>query len=257
MLTVAVIATGVFFYRLRNVPLALVETAPASVKPAQVAAVNKAPTVPVRATGTPAVVGHGIIKFKVPFTAQAPFGEWSDPRQQDACEEASVLMAVSWARGETFTLQQAKEKILAMADWEQKKYDNYQDTSARDTVERFFKEYYNYQQAWVVENIKLPDIINQLEQGNLVIVPANGQALHNPFFTAPGPVEHMLLIIGYDYGTKEFITNEAGTRHGQDYRYGQDVLYAAIRDYPTGHHAPIVGIQKTMIVVQKQATKVE
>src|SRR4030042_6174940 len=30
------------------------------------------------------------------FTTQAPFGEWNDPRQQDACEEASVLIAYKW-----------------------------------------------------------------------------------------------------------------------------------------------------------------
>lgn len=222
--------------------------------PTKVPIVSVAPiSSSITTTSTPNSTGSNIkvIKINVPFTSQAPFGEWSDPRQQNACEEASVLMAIYWANGQSFSLQEAKDKILAIADWEQKKYENYIDTSARDTVERLFKEYFQYQKAFVVENIVSQDIINELVKGNLVIVPANGQTLKNKFFQVPGPLEHMLVIIGYDYQTKEFITNDPGTRQGKDYRYNQDVLFNAIRDYPTGYHEPIVGIQKTMIVVQK------
>lgn len=41
--------------------------------------------------------GQSTILYDVPFAAQAPFGEWSDKRQQDGCEEVSALMAVKWA----------------------------------------------------------------------------------------------------------------------------------------------------------------
>jgi len=192
-----------------------------------------------------------LIKLDVPFIAQAPFGEWSDLRQQNACEEAAAIIAVYWAKGQNLSLQEAKNKILAISDWEQKNYGIYQDTSARDTVDRIFKEYLGYQKVKVVNNITTQNIIDELVKGNLVIVPANGQALKNKFFRFPGPLEHMLVIIGYDYRSKEFITNDPGTRHGKDYRYNQEVLFNAIRDYPTGYHRPIVGVQKTMIVVQK------
>ena len=30
--------------------------------------------------------------YDVPFTSQAPFADWKDPRQQEGCEEASILM---------------------------------------------------------------------------------------------------------------------------------------------------------------------
>jgi len=192
-----------------------------------------------------------IIKLIVPFTAQAPFGEWSDPRQQNGCEEASALIAVSWARGKTFTLQEAKDTILAISDWELEKYGSYQDASAADTVKRIFNEYFDFHQAEVVNNITLQDIINELQNGNLVVIPANGQAIHNRFFQVPGPDEHMTVIIGYDYQTKEFITNDPGTRQGKNYRYDQEVLFNAIRDYPTGNHLPIKGVSKVMIVVKK------
>jgi len=192
-----------------------------------------------------------VIKLDVPFTPQAPFGEWSDLRQQNACEEAAVIMAMYWVRGQSLSPQEAKDKIIAISDWEQQRYGIYQDTSARDTAERIFKEYFEYQKVNVVNNITLQDIINELTKNNLVIAPANGQTLNNPFFNSPGPERHMIVITGYDYRAKEFITNDPGTKRGQDYRYDQDVLFNAIRDYETGYHQPIAGIKKNMIVVQK------
>lgn len=195
------------------------------------------------------IVKKTTIKLEVPFSVQAPFREWSDPRQQNACEEVAAIMAMYWVKGEKLSALETRQEIIAISDWEEKTYGFYQDSSAKDTMERIFKTYYNYQKVELVENIKISDIIFQLEMGNLVIVPANGQKLNNPFFTPPGPEYHMLVIIGYDYETAEFIVNESGTKHGQDYRYNENVLFSAIRDYPTGYHETIIGESKNMIVV--------
>ncbi|MDD4332545.1 MAG: C39 family peptidase [Patescibacteria group bacterium] len=191
------------------------------------------------------------ILLNVPFTSQAPYGEWKDKRQQDGCEEASALMAVYWARGKKLTKEIAKKEILAIADYEKKKYGSYVDTSASTTVERIFNDYFKFENVEVVYDIKLEDIIKELEAGNVVIIPANGRKLGNSNFTAPGPDRHNVLIRGYDYKTKEFITNDAGTRRGEKYRYKEKVLFKAIRDYSTGDHAPIKGEKKVMIVVKK------
>ncbi len=192
-----------------------------------------------------------IVKLDVPFVSQAPFGEWSDPYQQNGCEEASAIMAVHWAKGIDLPLQEAKEEIIAISDWQNKQYGIYQDTSAYDTVKRIFKEYLKYQKVEVVDNINSKDVINELVKGNLVIVPANGRVLNNPSFKPPGPVAHMLVIIGYDYLTEEFITNEPGINYGKDYRYDADVMFEAFRDYPTGNYEPINTDVKTMIIVRK------
>ncbi|MDP3954487.1 MAG: C39 family peptidase [bacterium] len=193
-----------------------------------------------------------IIKAEVPFTSQAPFGDWSDPRYQDGCEEASALMAVYWARGISgITAQTASDQIIGMSDWEQMSYGSFHDTSAQDTVDRIFKQYFNHKNVKVLNGVSAGDIINELEKENLVVIPADGQALRNPFFTSPGPERHMLVIIGYDYGTQEFITNDPGTRSGRDYRYDKNILFNAIRDYPSGYHEPIIGINKNIIVVSK------
>lgn len=188
----------------------------------------------------------------VPFAAQAPFGEWSDPRQQDGCEEVSVLMAMRWVAGaKSISKDEAKKEILAISDYEEKNYGGYHDTSAADTADRIIKEYFKYGKASVKYGIGAEDVIGELEQDNLIIVPANGRALGNPNFTPPGPDRHMLVVKGYDAAKDEFITNDPGTRQGENYRYKSSVLINAVRDYPSGNHLPIVEERKAMIVIEK------
>lgn len=190
-----------------------------------------------------------LILLDVPFTSQAPFGEWSDQRQQDGCEETSALMAIAWARGEKLDKEKAKKEILAIADYEKNKYGSFIDTNTADTVERIIKGYFSYEKTKAVENITIDQIKAELYKGNLVLVPCNGRRLSNPNYTAPGPERHMLVIRGYNPVKKEFITNDAGTRKGEGYRYKEDVLYKAIVDYPTGDHEPIEKEIKAMIIV--------
>ncbi len=192
------------------------------------------------------------ILLNVPFTSQAPFGNWRDPIEQNGCEEASALMAVYWARQKKLTPAIALKEIIASSNYEQKKYNNYYDTSAPDTVKRIFNGYFNFTNAEVKNIESADDIITELSNGKLVIAPANGQKLGNPHYTRPGPLEHNLVIKGFDFTTNEFITNDAGTRRGNGYRYKKDVLWQALRDYPTGRREPIKKIIKDMIVISPE-----
>ena len=198
-----------------------------------------------------ATVAHKTVLLDVPFTAQAPLGNWKDPRQQHGCEEASVLMALRWARGKTLFATQAQQQILAMADWEQKKYGNYVDTSAIDTAERLVKKYAGYENVSVRYDIGVQDIKDELDNGNVVVAPMNGRLLKNPYFKRPGPLQHMLLIRGYDNTRGEFITNDPGTRRGKGYRYPYAILMGALRDYPTGNNEEIKNVRTAMIVIKK------
>lgn len=189
------------------------------------------------------------VLFDMPFASQAPFGEWSDPRQQDGCEEASALMAVKWGRGEALTKEQARQEIIAASEYQKNAFGHHHDTSAKDTIERIFKGYFNYEAVKLKQIDKVEDIVSELYAGNIVIVPASGQILKNPNYTAPGPERHMLLIRGYDPISEEFITNDPGTRKGEGYRYSESVVFGAIRDYLTGHELPIDGVEKVMIIV--------
>lgn len=180
-----------------------------------------------------------IIDKRVPFTSQSPLGEWSDPRQQDSCEEAVSLMAISWLfEIPNYPTEIWRDKLLDLSDFQKEKYGEYRDASLADIKSRILEDYFDYQDAEIKKISSAEDIVDELESGRLVLIPANGQALKNPNFKAPGPERHMVLVKGYDYGTEEFITNDPGTRKGADYRYPADVLYEAIRSYKTGYHEP-------------------
>lgn len=193
-----------------------------------------------------------LIDISVPFTVQAPFAQWKDKRQQDACEEAAALMAVYWAENKTLNPTLARDEILNISQFEEDNFGTSVDTSAQETVQRIFQGYFNFQNVSVKEVATSSAIISELEKGHVVIVPANGRLLNNPHFTSPGPERHNLLIRGFDPLTQEFIANDAGIKEGEKYRYPREVVFAAIRDYPTGDHVPIAEIKKVMIVVSKE-----
>jgi hypothetical protein len=189
--------------------------------------------------------------MSVPFTSQAPYGKWSDLRQEDGCEEASALMAIKWARNEKLTKETALKEIIGSSNYTLKKYKEYRDVSVADTVNWIIKDYFKYQKAVVKENITLKEIIAEINKGNLILAPLNGQLVKNPYYTAPGPINHMIVIRGYDANKKIFITNDAGTRRGELYKYDEQVLYKAIRAYPTGSHEPNKIIKKDVIIIWK------
>ena len=206
---------------------------------------------PVKAATNQAATKATLI-MPVPFTSQAPNANWRDQRQEDGCEEATALMAMAWARGEKNKTKNTWEKaIINLSDFEQKKYGEYRDVTLKDMVAWIFKDYFKYEKVSLKPVSSARDILSELEKGNLVLLPMNGQLLKNPNFKSPGPSTHMILIKGYDYKTKEFITNDPGTRKGENYRYSEKIIFGAIRVYPTGYHLVIKKLDKVMILVEK------
>lgn len=188
---------------------------------------------------------------KVPFSAQAPYGGWKDQRQEDGCEEMSSLLAIKWAKNQKLTKEEALKEVLTISNWEQKKYGEYRDISSSDTLKWIINDYFGYKKAALKKAATLNDIINELKKGNIIISPMNGQLLHNPYYSAPGPLHHMIVIIGYNEQKKVFITNDPGTKRGESYRYNINTLYKAINDYPTGYHKENKTIQKNIIIISK------
>lgn len=189
------------------------------------------------------------VRYSVPFTSQAPTGDWSKSVFQDGCEEASTLMVWMAREGKKLTREEVKAKLIEMATFETKRIGHGVDTDAVTTRDLLLDQYFGITDADLrVYDFTLEELKLALQDG-LVIVPTNGRALDNPNFTAPGPLQHMLVITGYDLAKKEFITNDPGTRKGEGYRYPEQVLYDAIREYPTGKHLPITTERRVMIVV--------
>lgn len=187
------------------------------------------------------------VMLDVPFSAQAPFGDWSSP-YNEACEETSVAMAIAWARGEALTPARAREEILRLVDFEQYHFGYHEDTAIRETA-KLITRHYRHEGVSVLYDIGRDDIRRALADGNIVIVPVAGAALPNPYFIVPPPY-HMLVVIGYDDDAQEFITNDPGTRNGEGLRYAYDVLEQAIHDW-TGSDEAIFSGRRGMIIVGK------
>lgn len=198
----------------------------------------------------PDVVKASSALLNVPFTSQAPTGNWADPRQEDACEEAAVLMAWSWVKNLPITPAAAEKTITDMSDFETAHYGNFYDSDAQDTA-KFFTDYYGYKNFEVKIDPTLEDIKNALRAGKLVIAPANGRKIGNPHYKSPGPLTHFMVIKGFDDAKGVFITNDSGTQYGKDWNYKYDNLYNALVNYPSGHHEDQTGRPKAMIVVTK------
>jgi hypothetical protein len=191
------------------------------------------------------------VKLSVPFVAQAPHAQWDDPQYQDACEEASILMAHAWATGSgNISKNDAEKEMEKMFEREKELFgEDVIDTSAQDTA-RLYEIYFG-KAAAVRENVTMEDLYALLSQDKIIIVPTNGKALGNPNFTDGGPDRHMLVIIGFDREKREFITNDPGTRLGRGYKYKDSTLFNAIRDYATGHKEEIIGARKNIIVIEQ------
>lgn len=185
--------------------------------------------------------------LSVPFVLQAPFGDWGEP-WQDACEEASVLMAAAWLKNKTFAPAEAKQKILEMVDYEIYNFGYHRDTSLGQTA-KLLKLFGEIENLKLVYDIDLGDIKQELASGNIVIVPAAGAVLtiENPYFSSP-PIYHMVVAIGYDDIAGEIIVNDPGTKYGQSFRYSYQVFSRAIHDWTGSEKSVLLG-QSGMIVV--------
>jgi len=173
------------------------------------------------------------INLAVPFTSQAPHGNWDEP-YQEACEEASVYMVHAYFSGMDegqIPASTADEALLQIVEFEMKLFGEYKDTTAEKTgvfAELLFGHTYQVLQSPTVE-----DIQRKLVQGHPVILPAAGRLLGNPYFTAPGPIYHMLVIRGYTQDG-QFIVNDPGTYRGEAYLYDFDTIMSAMHDWNDG-----------------------
>lgn len=186
------------------------------------------------------------VNLAVPFTSQAPHGSWGEP-YQEACEEASVYMVHSYYEGVPagpIPADTADLDLLNIVAFEKELFGYYEDTTAEQTgmfAEMMFGHAYTLIEDPTVEDIKM-----QLAAGRPVLVPAAGRLLGNPYFTAPGPVYHMLVIRGYTEAG-QFIVNDPGTYRGESFVYEADTLLYAMHDWNDGDE--ITGGRKVVLVL--------
>ncbi|MEO5928044.1 MAG: C39 family peptidase [Patescibacteria group bacterium] len=188
----------------------------------------------------------------VPFTTQAPFTNWDFP-YQEACEEASAIMVNAYYDGKTGRIPaaDADKEILDIVAYEKATLGFYEDTNAAQTAQ-FIKGFYGYDNVIVKPLGSADDIKQAVALGYPVIIPFSGKALGNPNFRNGGPPYHMLVVRGYT--PTLFITNDPGTRNGEQYTYTYDRILSAAHEW-VGDAASINNGKKMMIVVIPNATK--
>lgn len=181
--------------------------------------------------------------IKMPFTTQSPLAVW-DVTQEDACEEASIIMVVHYLdKTSVGTKNEAEKEILDLVAYETA--NNYGPSITLKDLNRIAKSYYKLT-GTVKTDISIDDIKKEVSFGNPVIVPAAGKILPNPNFRNGGPNYHMLVVKGYD--KDGFITNDPGTRLGENFRYTFDALYKAIHDWDQNN---ILNGQKAYLILSK------
>jgi len=163
----------------------------------------------------------------VSFQSQAPTANWDMP-YQEACEEASLIMADAFFNGRALSVDGMDTSIHKLVDWELEKFGYYEDTTSKEVVQ-IAQEYF-YLDAVLDYDVTVENIKKYISQNKLILVPAAGRILPNPNFTGDGPLYHMLVIRGYT--DKYFITNDPGTKNGKEFLYKYDDLINAIHDWP-------------------------
>ncbi|NQV89814.1 C39 family peptidase [Candidatus Uhrbacteria bacterium] len=173
------------------------------------------------------------VNLAVPFTSQAPHGNWDEP-YQESCEEASVYMVHSYYEGVSagpIPPDTADLDLLNIVAFEKETFGYYEDTTAEKTgVLAELKFGHTYK---LIENPTIEDIQTELAAGHPVLLPAAGRLLGNPYFTAPGPLYHMLVIRGYTTDG-QFIVNDPGTSRGEAFVYDAETVLYAMHDWNDG-----------------------
>ncbi|MEI6498554.1 MAG: C39 family peptidase [bacterium] len=166
-------------------------------------------------------------KIDVPFTSQAPLGVW-DALHEDACEEASLLMINHYLSKTQFDSKQSADlEIKNMIDYENQV--GFTPSVTLEELNQIASNNLDKTNGIVKTNVSIDDIKKELSDGHPVIVGAAGKLLLNPNFKNGGPNYHMLVITGYDQ--TGFITNDPGTRLGENYHYDFEILFNAIHNF--------------------------
>lgn len=214
---------------------------------------TSSPTPEPSPTPSPGLNLPGELNLAIPFTIQAPTANW-DPLHEETCEEASILMAAWYLEGKQGKAEagysnrvdpaDAEAALGKLVDWQRQTFGYFEDTTVAETKQ--MAESQLGLTARVIENPTVEAVKRELAQDKVVVVPAAGQLLKNPYFKPPGPPYHMLVIRGYKDNT--FITNDPGTRRGEGLVYSQDVLMYAIHDWTGSDSTMNQGARRVLVL---------
>lgn len=196
-------------------------------------------------TVSPAPTTISNIRINVPFASQAPTANW-DEVHEETCEEAAAVMTAYALAGKKLNPQTMEDELTKLITWEKEKFGFFEDTTAEQTA-KIMTDYFGLNSE-VVYSFDLSKIKEAIDGGKLAIGLFAGQKLNNPNFKHPGPVYHALVI--KDYKGNKIITNDPGTRKGENYIYDFETLKNASREW-VGDKEKILEGRPNMIIVSK------
>lgn len=190
------------------------------------------------------------INHLMPFISQAPKGKW-DKIHEEACEEASLLLAHYFIKGRELVLsEEAESDLQKLLNFTQNVYPKKEDINIQELNE-VAKRYFNYENFKILLDPKEIDLENILKNKSIIIMPASGRTLKNPYFKNPGPLYHMLVISGFDSERKVFITQDPGTKRGKNYEYPYEIIIDSIHDFDSNKEEILKGKKVILIVSEK------
>jgi len=165
----------------------------------------------------------------VPWTSQAPDGNWAQP-WQDACEETSIVMLDYYYAGDrNLNKEIARQAILKKFELKNKTLGYSHDEDASKII--YMIDNFSNWQGRAVNDPDINEIKNEINNGRPVIFLAYAPFLQNSNFHYPQADYHVLVIKGYDDEKRTFITNDPGTQFGLNYNYSYEIIISAMHDY--------------------------
>jgi len=138
---------------------------------------------------------HESHKLAVPFTPQAPTGDWSDPVHSEACEEASLIMIHEYFSGSRETRldpEYVETQIAKLVEWQDNTLGYHLDSNAVETAQ-MAREVYGLKTR-IVTDYTEEDLKSALRDNKVIIYFTAGRLLGNPDYRTPGPLYHVVLI---------------------------------------------------------------
>lgn len=189
----------------------------------------------------------------VPFTDQAPLGNWAD--KQHTCEEASIVMVDRYLRGDHSGGQidghTADAAINQVTAWK----------PAQDLTTLQIGQLAHTYLGWAYKVLPADPLTmkQQLALGRPLIVGVRTHGLGNPtypgyssHFEQPGwSVSHYLVVVGYD-SANNYILNDPGLTRGHGYHITYDQLMHAVDDLDQAY--PELNSGRVFVVLAPAAT---
>lgn len=168
----------------------------------------------------------------VSYMSEAPDGIWVG-NWKNACEEDSVYMVDAYYRGlKILSINEAKAFMQNLFSVQDALYGDNKNSSAERTV--YLINTHSTFKGKVKENPTIDEIKEEIRQGRPVISMHYGFDLKNENipFRIGGTSYHVLVIVGFDDATEEFITNDPGDTVQGHYRaYKYNLFMHSIKDF--------------------------